>query len=127
MGYKNVLLFKGTVTHLQWLCELKRYLCYICRSQYQVICGRQAWQGSGGVSIMTSTKIVHGGYTPSTLANDIALLRLPTPLSYTSEYHSPVSLMLLCVYCGHMCSVFNAVACAYLSSRHPYDRFCYPQ
>jgi hypothetical protein len=91
---KNVLLFKETVTHLQWLCKLKRYLCYICSSSFQVILGRIQWQGSGGVTILTSSKFVHPSYNPSTLANDVALLRLPSAVTLTSEYPSPVSLML---------------------------------
>jgi hypothetical protein len=96
MGYKNVLLFKETMTHLQWLCELKRYLCYICSSSFQVILGRIQWQGSGGVVVNAVQRIGHANYNPSTLANDIALLRIPS-VAFTSEYDSPVSLMLLCV------------------------------
>ena len=74
------------MTHLQWPCELKGYLCYICRSSFQVILGRLQWNGAGGLSIMTSDKTVHSGYNPSTLTNDIALLRLPNPVTFTSEY-----------------------------------------
>ena len=93
-GYKNVLLFKETVTYVQWLCELKGYLCYICNSSFQVILGRLQWNGAGGVSIMTSDKTVHSGYNPSTVANDIALLCLPSPVTYTSEYPAQISLTL---------------------------------
>ena len=96
-GYKNVLLFKETVTCLQWLCELKRYLYYICSSSFQVILGRLQWNGSGGVSVMSSVKIVHTSFNPTTLLNDIALIRLPSPVPETGEYPSPVSSMLLCV------------------------------
>ena len=84
-GNKNVLLFKETVTHLQWLCELKRYLCYICRTSFQVILGRLYWNGTDGVTEQTSDKIVRLDFNPSTLANDIAILRLPTPVIYNSE------------------------------------------
>ena len=84
-GNKNVLLFKETVTHLQWLCELKRYLCYICRTSFEVILGRLNRTESDGVTELTSDKIVHNSFNPSTLANDIAILRLPTPVTYTSE------------------------------------------
>jgi len=118
---------KGGVTHLQWLCELKRYLCYICRSLFQVILGRLEWQGSGGDYQIAESKIVHSGYNPSTLANDVALLRLPTPLIFTSEYPSPVSLILLCMYYGHRWLMFNTVVSEHLTIRHPYNRFCYPQ
>jgi len=79
------------VTHLQWLCELKRYLCSICSSSYQVTLGRLQWNGSGGVSILTTDKTVNSGYDFSTLANDIAVLRLPNPVTYTSEYPAQVS------------------------------------
>jgi len=85
------------VTYLQWLCELKRYLCYIFRSSFQVILGRLQWNGDGGVSVLTSQKIVHNSYNSQTLTNDIALLRLPSPVSFTSEYPAQVSLMLLWV------------------------------
>ena len=84
-GNKNVLLFKETVTHLQWVCELKRYLCYICRTSFQVILGRLCWNGTDGVTELTSDKIVHDNFNPTTLANDIAILRLPTPVTYNSE------------------------------------------
>jgi len=59
--------------------------------------GRLLWNGAGGVSILTSQKTVHSGFNPSTLANDVALLRLPSPVSFTSEYPAQVSLMLLWV------------------------------
>jgi len=84
-GYKNVLLFKETVTHLQWLCELKRYLCYICSFAFEVILGRLHWNGGGGVSELTAQKIVHPNFNPSTLANDIALLYLPYVDPYICE------------------------------------------
>jgi len=47
-------------------------------TQFQVILGRLLWQGSGGVVSVTTNKIVHNGYNPSTLTNDIALLHLPS-------------------------------------------------
>jgi hypothetical protein len=97
MGYKNVLLFKETMTCLQWLCKLKRYLYYICSSSFEVILGRLQYNGVGGVSVASSTKIVHTGYNSATLANDIALIRLPAPVPETGEYPLPVSFMLLCV------------------------------
>ena len=118
---------RETVTHLQRLCELKRYLCYICRrNSFQVILSRLFWSGTGGISQVTTNKIVHPNYDPSTISNDVALLRLPIPVTFTSEYPSPVSLM-LCVYCGHMWSMFNTVDSTYLRNRHPYNRFCYSQ
>jgi len=117
---------RETVTHLQRLCELKRYLCYICRSSFEVRLGRRCWQESGGVVQVTSFKIVHPNYDPSIISNDVAVLRLPAPVTFTSEYPSPLSLR-LCVYCGHMWSMFNTVDSAYLRSRQPCDRFCYPQ
>ena len=89
------------MTHLQGLCELKRYLCYICSFSLQVILGRLQWSGTGGVVVMTSNTIVHPDYNPWTLANDVALLLIPS-VTMGGEYPSPVSLMLLCVYCGHM-------------------------
>jgi len=79
------------VTHLQWLCKLKRYLCYICRSTFQVRLGRIQWQASGGVVVTAAQRIGHPNYNPSTLANDIALLRLPNNVPFTSKYPSPVS------------------------------------
>ena len=115
------------VTHLQWLCDLKSYLCYICRSAFQVFLGCIRWQGPGCVLPIGTYKIVHSGYNPSTLANDVALLRLPTPLIFTSEYPSPVSLILLCMYYGHRWLMFNTVVSEHLTIRHPYNRFCYPQ
>jgi hypothetical protein len=95
-GCKHVLSFKETVTHLLWLCKLKRYLCHICRSQFQVILGRLQWNGVGGVTVLTTSKIVHPDYNPTTISNDVAVLRLPNPVEFTSEYPSPMSLE-LCV------------------------------
>lgn len=53
-------------------------------SQFQVVLGRQQWNGAGGVVVLTSAKTVHSDYNPSTLQNDIALLHLPNPVTYTS-------------------------------------------
>ena len=88
------------MTYLQWLCELKRYLCYICSSSFQIILGRLQWNGDGGLSIMTSNKTVHSGYNPSTLTNDVAVLRFPNPITFTSEYPaqvSPTGVVCVCV------------------------------
>jgi len=94
------------VTRLQWLCELKRYLCYICRSTFQVILGRIQWQASGGVVVNAVQRIAHPNYTASTLANDIALLRLPNPVSISSKYSSPVSTYVaVCVVRPHVIGV----------------------
>ena len=92
--------------HLQWLCELKRYP-YVCSFKFHVILGRLQWNGVGGISIMTSNKIVHPNFNPSTLANDIAILRLPTPVTYTSEYPSPVSLILLFMCTAATCDRYS--------------------
>jgi hypothetical protein len=97
MGYKNVLFFKETMTHLQWLCELKRYVCYICSQTFNVRLGRLQWQQNVGVAVNAAQRIAHASYNPSTLANDIALLRLPSAVAFTSEYPSQVSLTLLSV------------------------------
>ena len=93
------------MTHLQWICELTKYLYYICRTTFQVILGRVQLPGSGGIVQVTTNKIVHPNYNPRTLANDIALLRIEIRHIANSEYPSQVSLMLLCVHCGHVIGV----------------------
>ena len=87
------------VTHLQWLCILKRHLCYICRSSFQVILGRIQWQATGvGVVVVAAERIAHPNYNPITQANDIALLRLPNPVPINSKYFSPVlTYVVVCV------------------------------
>ena len=78
------------MTHLQWLCELKRYLRYFGRSTFQVILGRIQWQQAGvGVVVMATQRIGHPDYNSWTLANDIALLCIPA-VTLTSKYPSPV-------------------------------------
>ena len=100
------------MTHLQWLCEIKRYLCYISRLIIQVILGRIQWQGSGGVSVIVfgTQWIQHPNYNPSTLANDIALLRIPA-VTLTSKYPSPVSTYVVCVC---VCSAATCDRCSTL-------------
>jgi len=94
------------VTHLQWLCELKRYLFYICRSTFEVILGRIQWQASCGVIVFAARWIGHPKYNPSTLANDIALLRLPKFLCMNSKYPSPVlTYVVVCVVQPHVMGV----------------------
>jgi len=75
---------------------------YIFRTSFEVILGRIQWNGAGGVIEVTTEKFVHPNFSAPTLANDIALLRLPNAVAFNSEYPSPVSLMLLGVYCGHI-------------------------
>jgi len=65
--------------------------------------GRLYWNETDGVTERTSHKIVHPDFNPTTLANDIAILRLPIPVIYTSEYPSLVSLMLFCVCIAATC------------------------
>ena len=96
-GYKNVLLFKETMTHLRWLCELKRCLSFICRSSFQIFLGCIQWQASSCITRVGAQRINHANYNPSNLNNDIALLRFNNPVTFTSEYVSPVSLSLFCV------------------------------
>ena len=94
------------MTHLQWLCELKRYLCYICRSTFQVRLGCIQWQSPACVSRTVAQRIVHPNYNPSTLANDIAVLRLSQSVTFTSKYPSPVSTyVVVCVVQPHVMGV----------------------
>ena len=86
------------VTHLQWLFDQKRYLCYICRLSFQVVLGRIQWQGSGGVVVAATQWIGHPDFNSVTLANDIALLRLANPVTFTSKCPSPVlNYVVVCV------------------------------
>jgi hypothetical protein len=117
-GYKDVLLFKETVTHLYWLCELKRYMCYICRSSIIVILGCVQWQAPKCVRIPVISMIQHPQYNSRKLNNDVALLRLQFAPQINSEYISPVSLMLLCAVRPRVIAVQQCVS-AHLSSRHP--------
>jgi len=75
--------------------------------------GRLYWNGTDGVTELTSDKIVHDSFNPSTLANDIALLRLPTPVIYNSEYPSPVSFMLF-----RVCTAATFGRCSTLWTLH---------
>ena len=47
-------------------------------------------QGSDCISSTAAQRIAHPNFNPSTLANDIALLRLQPPVTFTSKYPSPV-------------------------------------
>jgi len=70
----------------------------------------------------------HPNFNPSTLANDIALLHLQHPAPLNGKYPSPVlTCDVVCVMWPYVISVTTLWASAHLSSRHPYDRFCYPQ
>ena len=100
------------VTHLQWLCELKKYLCYICRSSFQVILGRIQWNETGGHVATAAQRIGHPNYNTSTLQNDIALLCLTNPVNLTSKYPSPVSTYLVvCVVWPHVIGVQHCGFC----------------
>lgn len=41
--------------------------------------------GANPVEILIAERIIHNGYNPTTFVNDIAILRLETPVKYTSE------------------------------------------
>ena len=111
MGYKNVKLFKQMVTHLQWLCELKRYLCYICRSSFSVRVGCIQWQGNNCVVRNAVQMLIHANFNPTTLANDIALLRIPA-VTFTSKYTSPVSTyVVVCVVWPHVIGIQHCGFC----------------
>ncbi|KAJ9580604.1 hypothetical protein L9F63_024219 [Diploptera punctata] len=55
-------------------------------SRFTVYLGAQALSASesGRVIVTSTSKIVHASYNPSTIANDIALIRLPSAVSLTS-------------------------------------------
>jgi hypothetical protein len=66
------------------------YNIYTCcsGSSYQIVLGANRYDGSESGSLITqsTSSIVHSQYNPSTINNDIAVVRLPSPVSYTSEY-----------------------------------------
>jgi hypothetical protein len=108
-GYKNVLLFKETVTHLYWLCEIKSYLCYICRQIFDVRAGCLEWQGVDCVRRVSINWIQHPNYNLPN--NDIALLGVCPAFPTNGEYPSPVSLMLLCAVRPHVIAVQHCGFC----------------
>jgi len=97
------------LTHLQWICKLTKYLSYICRTSFQIILGVIQLWGSGGVTRITTNRIVHPNYNPATLANDVALLRFSPPVLISGEYPSPVSLMLFCVCTAVICDLCSTL------------------
>ena len=109
-GYKNVLLIKETMTHLRWLCELERCLCYIFRSSIQIFLGCIQWQASSCTTRVGAQRIIHPNYNPSNLNNDIALLRFNNAVGITgSMFHRFTVCCFVCVvrprvfgvqYCG---------------------------
>ena len=102
------------MTHLKWLCELKRYLCYICRSQVKVRLGCIEWQESDCVGVHVAQVILHANYSRLTLANDIALLHLVNPVTFTSKYPSRVlTYVILCVVRPHVIDVQHYVFCTF--------------
>jgi secreted trypsin-like serine protease len=52
---------------------------------FQVRLGRIQWQASGGVAVNAAQRIGHPNFNSRTLANDIALLRLPNPVASTNN------------------------------------------
>jgi len=87
----------------------ERYLCYICRSAFQVVLGHIQWQQAGnGVVVLALQRIPRPVYNRLTrLANDIALLRIPA-VTLTSKYPSAIStyFVVVCV-----CVVWPYVIC----------------
>jgi len=57
--------------------------CGNAGSSFQVTLGRINRQAAGGVVVVAAQRIGHPNYNPSTIANDIALLRLPNPVTFT--------------------------------------------
>ena len=52
---------------------------------------------------MVAQRIGHANFNPSTLANDIALLRLQSLVTFTSKYPSPVlTCVVVCVVWPHV-------------------------
>jgi len=103
------------VTYLQWLCELKSYLCYICRSSFQIRLGCIQWQGSNCVSRTAAQRIGHPNYTASNLANDIALLRIQNPVPINGKYPSQVSTYIAVCSVATCDGCYSTVASAHLS------------
>ncbi|GFG34450.1 hypothetical protein Cfor_05035 [Coptotermes formosanus] len=60
-------------------------------SQYQIVLGRRILNSNDGVSLLTSNKLVHSGYDSDNLRNDLALLRLPSAVTLTTNI-KPVNL-----------------------------------
>ncbi|XP_013192282.2 transmembrane protease serine 2 [Amyelois transitella] len=59
-------------------------------SSYTVVLG-SSFLFYGGTRIVTSTVVMHPQWTPSTLHNDIAVIYLPTPVSFSASIQ-PISL-----------------------------------
>jgi hypothetical protein len=65
-------------------------LCYVYRSNIQVAVGSLQWKTDADklINISTAGLYVHHEYDPFSLHHDIALLRLPKALEFTSKYPS---------------------------------------
>ena len=57
-------------------------------NSYQIILGTNRLDALGNCSLVLSstTTIIHKKYTPGNPNNDIALIQLPTPVNFSSEY-----------------------------------------
>ena len=76
--------------------------------------GRIQWQQAGdGVVVTAAQRIVHPSYIALILLNDIALLRLPNPVTFTSKYPSP-----LLTYVVVVCSAATCDLCSTLWLLH---------
>jgi len=66
---------------------------------------------------ISTTVIIHPKYNPSTLNNDIALIKLPTPVNFTSEYcHILKNVKIILLVLEQMkCFLFEAQKCICLS------------
>ena len=51
---------------------------------------------SGSLTVITATTIVHSQYDPITINNDIAVVRLPSAVTFNSEYcHTVINLYII--------------------------------
>ena len=57
-------------------------------SSYQIVLGANRYDASesGSQMVASTYSIVHSAYNPNTIDNDIAVIRLPFTVGFTSEY-----------------------------------------
>jgi hypothetical protein len=73
-------------------CHWVKWILLICNccsgNSYHIVLGANRYDASeiGSLVLATTYSIVHSGYNTSTVDNDIALVRLPTPVTFSSEY-----------------------------------------